>query len=278
MYRRILGVQLQRVSYSSRRSVSLATVLSRRDWNRKSMVRTRSPATKLAGQSSKGEEEPKERGQPEDQQPLKGTFSIQHEEVEVKLRIPDSASFAAVKDVLLPSYKITHDQENHFFDGAQQELSSQKVVLRVRFYGGDQKAVITCKGKQVLKGGIGRAPEEEEEVDPGAAREFLKDPNALLTYEGSPLMDKLKQEFKFGKGLQYLGGFDNKRMVYDWRGFTLEVDQTSYPWGCMYEIECETETPEQLKESLEAMLTKHNIPFEDSQRSKFQNFLNKSLI
>lgn len=209
----------------------------------------------------------------EEQQRIKERLKIKNEEVEVKLRIPDSASFAAVKTLLLPSFKTVHDQENHFFDGAQKELSSQKVVLRVRFYGGDQKAVITVKGKQVLKDGIGRAPEEEEEVDPALAREFIRDSSTLLSYDKSELIQKLKEEFKFPKGLKYLGGFDNKRLVYDWRDFTLEVDQTSYPWGSMYEIECETDQPEALKQSLEELLTKHNIPFGDSKRSKFQNFL-----
>ena len=36
-------------------------------------------------------------------------------------------------------------QENYFFDGAGQELSGKRVVLRVRFYGGDKKAVLTLK-------------------------------------------------------------------------------------------------------------------------------------
>lgn len=125
-------------------------------------------------------------------------------------------------------------QENFFFDGAAQELTSNRVVLRVRFYNRDAKAVITVKasgrmewrqrteraqggrqhacagcsecaaagshscpapppgspscrppaslprpprrlqGKQVLKDGIGRAPEEEEGVDPALARQFLQ--------------------------------------------------------------------------------------------------------
>lgn len=245
------------------------------------MARTRSPATK-AGSNKKadaehddGDEQP---ATIEEQREIKERLGIKNEEVEVKLRIPDSASFAAVKSVLLPCFKAVHDQENHFFDGALKELSSQKVVLRVRFYGTDQKAVLTVKGKQVLKDGIGRAPEEEEEVDPKIAREFVKDSNVLLAYDGSKLMQKLKDEFKFSKGLTYLGGFDNKRHVYDWREYKLEVDQTSYPWGSMYEIECETDKPEALKESLESLLQDHNIPFGDSKRSKFANFLNKTLI
>ena len=244
------------------------------------MARTRSPAAKAAdkGRADTKSDDDEQPPTAEEQAAMKSSLNIQNEEVEVKLRIPDSASFAAVKSILLPSFKTVHDQENHFFDGAQKELSSQKVVLRIRFYGTDQKAVITVKGKQVLKDGIGRAPEEEEEVDPVLAREFIKDSDALLAYSDSKLMQKLKDEFKFTKGLSYLGSFDNQRHVYDWRDFKLEVDQTTYPWGSMYEIECETDKPEALKESLEALLREHNVPFGDSKRSKFANFMNKTLI
>lgn len=206
-----------------------------------------------------------------------GGVQISGQEVEVKLRIPDSASFAAVKSLLLPCFKTIHEQENHFFDGANEELSSQKVVLRIRFYNGDHKAVITCKGKQVLQDGIGRAPEEEEEIDVQLARNCLEDPNLLLTYENSALMKKLKDEMKFSNGLTHLGGFDNKRTVYGWRGYTLEADETSYPWGSLFEIECETENPEELKTILETFLFDHHIPFSDSTKSKFANFKDKTL-
>ena len=161
------------------------------------------------------------------------------EEVEVKLRIPDSASFAALKKALLPCFQAMHEQENFFFDGADKELSSARVVLRVRLYDGDSKAVITCKGKQVLKDGVGRAPEEEEEVDPALARKFIESPNLLLEHE-SDLIQKLRKDFKLVNGFVLLGGFNNLRNVYKWKGHTLEVDLTSYPWGCMFELECET--------------------------------------
>jgi hypothetical protein len=37
-----------------------------------------------------------------------------------------------------------------------------------------------------------------------------------------------------------LGGFSNVRQECSWQGFTLELDATSYPWGCLYELEAET--------------------------------------
>lgn len=206
-----------------------------------------------------------------------GGLQIKGEEVEVKLRIPDSASFAAAKSLFLPSFKNVLNQENHFFDGSNEELSSQKVVLRIRFYNSDQKAIITCKGKQVLKDGIGRAPEEEEEIDVQIARSFVQDPDAMLLYDDSNLIRKLKGEFEFKDGLKYLGGFDNQRSVYEWRGYSLELDLTSYPWGCLHEIECETNKPEDLKQILEKLLAEQCIPFSDAKKSKFANFKDQTL-
>ena len=46
---------------------------------------------------------------------------------------------------------------------------------------------------------------------------------------------------KFGvSGLKSLGGFKNVRDVHDWKGLQVEVDETKYPWGTVYELECET--------------------------------------
>lgn len=37
-----------------------------------------------------------------------------------------------------------------------------------------------------------------------------------------------------------MGGFKNQRDVFEWEGETLELDQTMYEWGTLYEIEVET--------------------------------------
>jgi len=196
--------------------------------------------TMVAASKRQNEETVKsEEGKNGDRKEEGASTKLSGEEVEVKLRIPDSASFAALKKALLPCFQAMHEQENFFFDGANKELSSARVVLRVRLYDGDSKAVITCKGKQVLKDGVGRAPEEEEEVDPALARTFIDSPELLLEHE-SKLIQKLRKDFKLAKGLVLLGGFNNLRNVYKWKGHTLEVDLTSYPWGCMFELECET--------------------------------------
>ena len=37
-----------------------------------------------------------------------------------------------------------------------------------------------------------------------------------------------------------LGGFRNTRQEFDWEGAKLELDETRFDWGTVYEIEVET--------------------------------------
>ena len=48
------------------------------------------------------------------------------------------------------------------------------------------------QGRQALQGGVGRAEELEEDVDPKLARSFLGEPDKLLNLD-TPLMKKIKQ-------------------------------------------------------------------------------------
>ncbi|MQM03880.1 hypothetical protein Taro_036665 [Colocasia esculenta] len=204
-------------------------------------------------------------------------------EVEVKLRLPDGAAHQRLSDVLAPWHLRTHLQENLFFDGAAGELSAQRAVLRLRFYDGDARCVLSLKAKAQLSGGVSRVEEEEEEVEPPAlGRACVADPNKLLTsLPASRIMEKVKMVF-FSNGdagerrdeLVCLGGFRNVRGVYKWEeeGLTLELDETHYDFGTSYELECETAEPEKAKEVLEALLKKHGVPYSYSQSSKFATF------
>lgn len=46
------------------------------------------------------------------------------------------------------AFVLLHLQENFFFDGPGRELNSKRVVLRLRFYDSDKKAVLTLKVRQ----------------------------------------------------------------------------------------------------------------------------------
>lgn len=74
-----------------------------------------------------------------------------------------------------------------------------------------------------------------------------------------------------------LGGFKNTRKVIEWEGHCLEVDETSYKWGTVYEIECETEQPEHVRDKLSTFLTDNDIVFKLNTTTKFSNFINRTL-
>lgn len=104
-------------------------------------------------------------------------------EVEVKLRLGGKDDYDRLAAALAPGAGPTYRQENFFFDGPDGELNARRVAVRVRLYNGDEKATLTVKGEQVLKDGIGRAPETEEALAPAAARRFVAEPGALLAHD-----------------------------------------------------------------------------------------------
>jgi len=196
-------------------------------------------------------------------------------EVEVKLRLRTEEDHRKTCEVFGASHVAKYFQENCFFDGANAELSSKRVVLRIRFYNMNEKCVITVKGKAVLENGIGKASEIEEAVDPILGRSFVDNPDLMISSD----IGVLRETFgKFGvSGLKSLGGFKNVRDVHDWKGLQVEVDETKYPWGTVYELECETNEPERIKGELEVVLRNVGISYEYSKVTKFQNFINKTL-
>lgn len=178
---------------------------------------------------------------------------------------------------LLSNQVATHEQENFFFDGPNNELGATKTVLRVRWYGKNDRAVVTVKGEQILKDGIAKAPEVEESLsDPALSRSMLLegDPSVLLS--SSPLVASLNQKWGL-QSLQIIGGFRNLRREYQWEGETLELDETYFSHGTLWEIEVETARPEEVREKLEKMLSQHRIDYSYSSTSKFANFIKKTL-
>ena len=130
----------------------------------------------------------------------------------------------------------------------------------------------------VMENGIGRATEEEDDIVPTLGRKALQDPQVLLSSSSHPLITKLiKDVGSLPHGLICLGGFHNVRKEYEWEGHLLELDETKYEWGTVYELECETIEPEVMREKLENLLTQHSVSFKYSTTTKFANFRNKTL-
>ena len=54
------------------------------------------------------------------------------------------------------------------------------------------RVVLRAQGRQELREGVGRGTEEEEDLDPIAARQFLSQPSKLLELD-SPLVQKVRR-------------------------------------------------------------------------------------
>lgn len=197
-------------------------------------------------------------------------------EVEVKLRLPDSASLHTLASLLSPFLLHTHYQHNLFFDGAGSQLGSRRAVLRLRFYGDSEnpsRCVVSLKANAVLVDGVSRVEEDEEDLDPSIGRAICEDPCLIASNSDSRVLRRVREEFGVGDGKYVcLGGFKNVRRVYQWEGLKLEVDETSFAFGTLYEIECESDQPERAKEMIEGFLRQNEIAYSYSKMSKFAIF------
>jgi adenylate cyclase class IV len=191
-------------------------------------------------------------------------------EVEVKLRLPDAMAHRRVTDVLAPFHISTHRQENCFFDGSAGELSLNRATLRLRFSDNHPRCVVSLKAKAVLVDGVSRVEEDEEELEPSIGRDCAAEPERLKDVE-SRVLGRVREEFG-APVFVGLGGFENVRRVYEWKGLKLELDETDFGFGTQYEIECESANPEDAKQLLEEFLKENSIPYSYSEKSKFAIF------
>ncbi|XP_010557619.1 PREDICTED: triphosphate tunel metalloenzyme 3-like [Tarenaya hassleriana] len=203
-------------------------------------------------------------------------------EIEVKLRLLTAAAHLRLTTILAPFHLKTLHQRNLFFDTPRNDLSTRRAVLRLRFFQNGVTAasatdpprcVVSLKAKPTLVNGISRVEEDEEEIDHGLAKECVDSPSKLSSLE-SRVLKRVREEFGLNDFLGFvcLGGFDNVRSVYEWRGVKLEVDETKYEFGNCYEIECETGEPERVKTMIEDLLRENDVEFSDSNMTKFAVF------
>lgn len=200
-------------------------------------------------------------------------------EIEVKLRLPNQETHKTLTSLLNPHHTKTHNQHNHFFDTISGHLSTHRAVLRLRVYTNPPpskpKCILSLKAKPVLVNGVSRVEEDEEEIDPDEAQRVLADPTRLRSLVGSSrIMTRVKNEYLGGNGDGFvcLGGFKNLRKVYEWNGLVLEVDETSYEFGKLYEVECESTEPEKAKGLIEGFFKENGVEYEYSVMSKFAIF------
>lgn len=174
----------------------------------------------------------------------------------------------------------------------------------------EETAVLTLKGQQVLDGGIGVARELEAPLlDSRAARRYVDDPSLLVEEvlrgpgQQGPAADVLRalEATEHGRAaltrLRCLGGFKNTRREVPWEFYVdgssgsppsprptaralVELDETAYEWGTVYELEAEAPgaaAAERLRDALERALGERGVPFSRSTVSKFRNFVRRTL-
>ncbi|KAJ3273567.1 hypothetical protein HDV01_004334 [Terramyces sp. JEL0728] len=183
----------------------------------------------------------------------------------------------------LPDCKLidTEYQENYFIDNSNLELENKRVNFRLRRINGKEtKSVITIKGKgqnhATLKNGVSRISEIEETIENKDFDRMKNDPSCILNFK-LDIIESLREELT-SFDLVQSAQFKNKRLIYDWKGLELEVDETEYDFGNAYEIEVEHSDPETTKELLEGLFKSNGIAFSYSKRSKFGNLKAKEII
>ena len=97
-------------------------------------------------------------------------------EVEVKLQLPDTIAHCHVTTFSTPFHDTNHCQENNFFDGSSNELSSRRAILRLRFADTDPRCVVTLKAKAVIVDGVSRVEVDVVVLDAAIGRECLAEP------------------------------------------------------------------------------------------------------
>ncbi|KAK4266366.1 hypothetical protein QN277_027303 [Acacia crassicarpa] len=201
-------------------------------------------------------------------------------EVEVKLRLENAEAHRMVTTSLAPFHIITHHQENLFFDGVAEELSSRHVVLQIRFYNDNARCVVSLKAKVVLVNNVSRVKEDEGDLDPKVGRDCVAEPGKLDLVVESRVLRRMKEEFGVvdEKGYVGLGGFKNVRSVYEWKDLKLEVDETGFGFGTLYEIECESSSPEKAKQLLEEFLKENGIAYSQTRSDGFRQDLRLSSV
>ncbi|KAB5514590.1 hypothetical protein DKX38_028514 [Salix brachista] len=198
-------------------------------------------------------------------------------EVEVKLRLLDAANHSRLKEILSPFHIKKLNQKNVFFDSANGTLASQRAVLRLRSYSNNNnentRCVLSLKAKPVLNNGVSRVEEDEEEIEPLTGEQCVEEASKLGLTQ-SRIIKRCKDEFGIDEemGFVCLGGFENVRDVYEWRGLKLEVDESKFSFGVSYEVECENDDPEKVKRELEGFLKENGIDYKYSEMSKFAIF------
>ncbi|KAG4107705.1 CYTH-like domain-containing protein [Neocallimastix lanati (nom. inval.)] len=210
-------------------------------------------------------------------------------ETEVKLRISEEA-YQKVQEKLIErgfTLKETDNQTNIFLDGQKREMSQKRYVLRFRKIFRKDKYIYftTLKGNAKLANGISKIEEFEEEIPKDLFEEIVANPSKLPELGlKQNLLTKVLKEHPIESKYEIIGQFTTNRRKFEIefvenKKWTLELDETEFPFGKAFEIELEVPEDEIkiAKESLEKFMNDSNIPYTYSKNNKFVNLMKGSI-
>jgi len=191
------------------------------------------------------------------------------QEIEIKLRLEGRAQYDRLcREMGTPA--DAWEQINHYFRSEDGRIPGEEGVIRIRLERG--KAVFAVK-LGALKDGLASA-EEYEEAWRGPLEE-MPPPSTTMWDAGHSGLRALEQRFGKRFPLVCVGKMVNRRSLYRTaEGLCMEVDASRYPDGAEdYEVEVETDHPEQDRPLLEALLDQLGIRFVPQPATKYQRFL-----
>ncbi|KAK8898919.1 hypothetical protein M9Y10_001211 [Tritrichomonas musculus] len=195
-------------------------------------------------------------------------------EIEIKLSLSES-DYGKVIDHFKSSLKETLDQWNIFFDTSSFDLIKTKSNLRLRRILSDkspEKWFLTCKQGGKMVNGVALKPEYETEITPELGKYLITAPPDLF----SKLPAKIQEPISFAKDwkFQIIGDFRTVRRVIPFEGTKIEADESFLPNSTkFYEIEVESEHPEELKPKIEQKLNEIGAKFTNSSKGKMRRLL-----
>lgn len=172
--------------------------------------------------------------------------AVAHMNVEAKVMLANVTAYERVLARLISNHLSTKEQHNHFYDGAEGQLSVAGAYLRLRESDGEYS--VTMKQHSEVDAGSGISWQQEDKIAADVATAILKreDAHPLIQLRTSAVGDALAHRFNVGDGrLRCIGGFSNRRSVFAWpeargvqQGLELRVDETTYSNGTLrHEIE-----------------------------------------
>lgn len=187
-------------------------------------------------------------------------------EIEIKLTLKKEGY-----ETLLSKYALNITgvlrQNNIFFDTNDKKLKRSMRLRCIKTAEIPTRWVVTTKGPGTIVDGISSRSEIEEAVSDEIAQNILNDTKNLYRYVPKCVRKAVKKT----KESEYFitGNFVSIRRVIPIDGYVIEADECIYPNGeKLYEIEVESNHPENDKIKIVKLLTDLGISFEESKITK----------